>query len=138
MDGAIAPYVLPQLPGPEQPTNSMKGKWKVGIHTVGLKFLASAQVYVNDQPTGMLFKDWMAHAPGGRWKNKTGHLLPGTSSFQESDARWANATIRVDEDNLVPVPLGFDMWMHFGDWRIRADRPGGFYRCHWHYSKASP
>ena len=43
------------------------------------------------------------------------HLLPGTHSFQESDARWANATIKVDEDNLVPVPLGFDTWMHFGD-----------------------
>ena len=26
LDGAIAPYILPQLPGPEQPTNSVKGK----------------------------------------------------------------------------------------------------------------
>ena len=57
----------------------------------------------------------MARAPGGRWKNKNSHLLPGTHSFQESDARWANATVVVDEDNLVPVPLGFDLWMHFGD-----------------------
>ena len=27
----------------------------------------------------------------------------------------ARATVQVDEFNLVPVPLGFDMWMHFGD-----------------------
>ena len=83
LDGAIAPYILPQLPGPEQPTNSMKGKGKVVIHTVGLKVLATAHVDVNDQPTGMLFKDWMAHAPGGRfeeqdWTSLTRHsLLPG-------------------------------------------------------------
>ena len=61
----------------------MKGKWKVVIHTVGLKFLAAAKVYVNDQYTGVLFKDWMAHAPWRtleeqEWSSLTRlSLLPG-------------------------------------------------------------
>ncbi len=29
----------------------------------------------------------------------------------------------MDEDNLVPVPLGFDMWMHFGDGEVVLTDP---------------
>ena len=69
MDGSVAPYTLPLLPGPEKPTNSVRGKWKIVIHTVGLRFLAGAKVYVDGQYTGEYFKEWMARAlqeGGGR------------------------------------------------------------------------
>ena len=115
MDGSVAPFVLPLLPGPEEPSNSTMGKWKIVIHTVGLGFLTGPKVYMDGQYTGEYFRSWMMRAPGGRWKNRHDHLLPGTHTFQESDARWARATVGVDQHNLVPVPRGFHMWMHFGD-----------------------
>ena len=123
MDGSVAPFVLPLLPGPEQPSNSTMGTSKIVIHAVELGFLTDARVFVDGQYTGERFRQWMMHAPGGRWKNRREHLLPGTRTYQESDARWARATVEVDQHNLVPVPLGYDMWMHLGDGEFELTDP---------------
>ncbi len=52
MDGSVAPFTVPLLPSPEEPSNPMMGKWKILIHTVGLGFLTGAEVYVDGQYTG--------------------------------------------------------------------------------------
>ena len=66
MDGSVAPFDLPLLPGPEEPSKSTMGKWKVVVHTVGLKFLKDAKVFVDGQYTGEKFRQWMMRALGGR------------------------------------------------------------------------
>ncbi len=53
LDGSSAPEMLPKLPGPDEPTNSKAGKWKVVIHTAGMEFLQDAKVFVEEENTGM-------------------------------------------------------------------------------------
>ncbi len=41
-DGSQIPTSLPMLPGPREPSNEETGKWKVIIHTAGMKHLRNA------------------------------------------------------------------------------------------------
>ena len=109
MDGSAVPEMLPQLPGPSEPSNNKVGKWKIVLHTAGMNFMENAKVLVDRVDTGFKFKDWLGHVPGLRWKRYKNHLTPGTTSHRESDAVWERATMKCDAAALVPVPLGFDM-----------------------------
>ena len=123
MDGAAVPETLPQLPGPSEPSNNKVGKWKIVIHTAGMNFMENAMVLVDRVDTGFKVKDWLSHVPGRRWKRFKNRLTPGTQSHRESDAVWERATMKCDAAALVPVPLGFDMWMHLGDGEFKLTDP---------------
>ncbi len=49
LDGSSAPEMLPKLPGPDEPTTSKAGKYKVVIHTAGMQFLQDAKVFAEEE-----------------------------------------------------------------------------------------
>ena len=123
MDGSSVPETLPQLPGPSEPSNNRVGKWKIVLHTAGMNFTRKERVLVDRVDTGHRVEDWLGYAPGRRWKRKKCHLMPGTTNHRDSDAVWERATMKCDAAALVPAPLAFDMWVHFGDGEFKLTDP---------------
>ena len=49
--------------------------------------------------------------------------MPGTDNYRDSDVRWERATTECLVAAPVPVPLAFDMWVHFGDGEFKLTDP---------------
>jgi hypothetical protein len=93
------------------------------IHTMGMQFVEPARVHIDEVDCGHHLRSWLSFAPGARFTKKNHHLMPGTDNVYDSDAKWQKVVMVTDGACPVPVPLGFDMWMHSGDGEFQLTDP---------------
>ncbi len=102
--GGPIPDRLAPLPGPDEPSSTIEGKWEIVIHTFGMKHLEKSGAHLGDRYL-MPVQQFLALAPGLR-KGP----MPGCITEADYEARGS----AVIAGAPGAVPLGFDAYLHFG------------------------